>query len=152
MGLTGGKEYPFNVNRSTQLGRCESEKYDRELNPLELDYYAIDPFNAEYQMTHHLYLLNLPISVAFRTGASLSSYLSGILELADCDDEKGGHWHSGAIVGYGTTKNSAGRTVDYWIFRNSWWTDWGDDGYARIVRGEDWCSIESHGYGARIPE
>jgi len=38
--------------------------------------------------------------------------------------------HSVQLVGYGTD-TSAG---DYWIVRNSWSTQWGEDGYIRIAR------------------
>jgi len=36
------------------------------------------------------------------------------------------------LVGYGEDEVS-GKL--YWILRNSWGTDWGEDGYMRIVRG-----------------
>ncbi|EFP13079.1 hypothetical protein CRE_15177 [Caenorhabditis remanei] len=152
MGLAKENEYEYSQERSTELGRCDAEKHERDLNPLMLDYYFIDPFNAEYIITHHLVQYNLPVSVAFKVGESLKWYKEGILELADCEDEKEQHWHSATIIGYGTSTNSAGRKVNYWILRNSWATDWGETGYARIVRGTDYCSMESHGNGARIPD
>jgi len=43
------------------------------------------------------------------------------------------------IVGYGT---DAATGLDYWICRNSWGQYWGEDGWFRIVRGQDALGIE----------
>ncbi|GKT36422.1 dipeptidyl peptidase 1-like [Aduncisulcus paluster] len=47
--------------------------------------------------------------------------------------------HCVVAVGYGTTDDGQ----DFWRVRNSWTTDWGEDGYFRISRGNDACGIES---------
>ncbi len=47
--------------------------------------------------------------------------------------------HAVEIVGWGTEKG-----VDFWWIKNSWGTQWGIDGYFRIVRGVDECEIESN--------
>jgi len=43
------------------------------------------------------------------------------------------------IVGYGTDAASG---MDYWICRNSWGQYWGEQGWFRIVRGQDALGIE----------
>jgi C1A family cysteine protease len=61
-------------------------------------------------------------------------YHGGIIN-KDC-----GTWidHCVQIVGYGVSNNEH---LDYWIVRNSWGTDWGDEGYLYIYRGNNTCAI-----------
>jgi cathepsin X len=49
--------------------------------------------------------------------------------------------HEISIVGWGV--DSATNTP-YWILRNSWGTFWGDNGYAKVVRGINNIAIESN--------
>ena len=46
--------------------------------------------------------------------------------------------HAVLVVGYGT--NAQGE--DYWIVKNSWGTNWGDNGFFKIRRGNNECGIE----------
>jgi C1A family cysteine protease len=48
--------------------------------------------------------------------------------------------HSVTIVGYGEEKG-----VKYWIIQNTWGDGWGENGYFRLVRGENELSVESMG-------
>lgn len=47
--------------------------------------------------------------------------------------------HAVEIVGWGIENN-----VKYWIIKNSWGPNWGNNGYFRIVRGENHCQIEEN--------
>lgn len=70
-----------------------------------------------------------------RTG---SSYESGILGI-------GGNGcsvnatidHGVLLVGYGTDQGQ-----DYWLVRNSWSPQWGEDGYIRLTR-QSLCGVDS---------
>ena len=44
--------------------------------------------------------------------------------------------HAILLVGWGTETLPSGRNVDYWIAKNSWGEDWGDNGYFRMLRGQ----------------
>ena len=45
--------------------------------------------------------------------------------------------HAMLITGYGEEKDEDGSIRQYWIARNSWGTDWGENGYVRIARDGD---------------
>jgi cathepsin L len=49
--------------------------------------------------------------------------------------------HVVQLVGYGSDTVN-GTNVDYWLVRNSWSENWGENGYIRIVRhdgSDEWC-------------
>jgi C1A family cysteine protease len=53
--------------------------------------------------------------------------------------------HSILLVGYGEENGTK-----YWIGMNTWGTQWGENGYFKILRGENACNIETMGDAARI--
>jgi len=53
--------------------------------------------------------------------------------------------HSTVLVGYGVENGK-----EYWLIQNSWNSDWGEQGYFRIVKGKNLMHIESLGQCAKI--
>ena len=54
--------------------------------------------------------------------------------------------HAVKVLGYGVENG-----VKYWLCANSWNEEWGDQGYFKILRGNDECGIESEGV-AGLPD
>nr|GLL30379.1 ervatamin-B-like [Ipomoea trifida] len=74
-----------------------------------------------------------PVSVAITIDAQLfRQYAGGVFTGynggGDCGSEGS---HAVTIIGYGTSDEGK----DYWLVKNSWGTDWGENGYARMARG-----------------
>eukprot|EP00742_Colponemidia_sp_Colp-10_P001728 GILJ01001850.1.p1 GENE.GILJ01001850.1~~GILJ01001850.1.p1 ORF type:complete len:349 (-),score=63.76 GILJ01001850.1:198-1214(-) len=72
-----------------------------------------------------------PLSVCVEAD-TWQDYSSGIIK-SNCGTDLD---HCVQVVGMNTESK-----VDYWIVRNSWNTDWGQDGYIYIQRGKDLCGI-----------
>ena len=52
--------------------------------------------------------------------------------------------HAALIVGWGKEEDQADdNELDYWLVKNSWGPNWGEDGYIRIAikEGEGVCGI-----------
>lgn len=73
--------------------------------------------------------------------ALFKNYKSGIIGADPKSQCDGIHNHVILLVGYGTEHG-----VNYWKVRNSFGTDWGEDGYVRIVRDRNMCGLGGEQY------
>ena len=87
----------------------------------------------ENDMKEFLYQTG-PLAIALNA-TPLQLYIGGIVDLDICNPRIN---HAVTLVGYGTDSK------DYWIVRNSWGKDWGENGYFRIARGKGTCGVNTY--------
>eukprot|EP00178_Gracilaria_changii_P000673 TRINITY_DN1087_c0_g1_i2.p2 TRINITY_DN1087_c0_g1~~TRINITY_DN1087_c0_g1_i2.p2 ORF type:complete len:309 (-),score=46.34 TRINITY_DN1087_c0_g1_i2:89-928(-) len=76
-----------------------------------------------------------PVDVGFYVYQDFFSYTSGVYQHTSGGLAGG---HAVKIIGYGIEDGTP-----FWHVANSWGSTWGMDGFFRILRGSDHCSIES---------
>lgn len=70
---------------------------------------------------------------------SFFSYTSGVYRptVAECQTAKSlKYGHEAAVIGYGVQDG-----LPYWLLKNSWGTNWGENGYFKLYRGDGSCSM-----------
>ena len=79
-----------------------------------------------------------PLNVSIEASAtSFHQYSSGIFNDPACGDQ---HNHATNVVGMGIENG-----VEYWLMRNSWGTDWGEQGYMKMeitATGPGQCGVQ----------
>lgn len=89
--------------------------------------------NSEEVIKHQIYTWG-PISTAFTVYPDFYTFDTKTIYKWDGKGKPVGG-HAVEIVGWGEK---------YWIIKNSWGTSWGDNGYFRMVSGENDCELESN--------
>jgi len=69
-------------------------------------------------------------------------YTGGVMMASDCSNSLD---HCVQLVGYDMTNSTP-----FWIVRNSWGLDWGEDGYIRLQYGQDTCGCADEATSAII--
>jgi len=93
--------------------------------------------NDEYQLEKAVYYHG-PVSICFEVVDGFDSYLSGVYTSTTCGNTAADVNHAVVAIGYGTDPDSG---LDFWIVKNSWGPDWGNEGYFWIERGVNMCGV-----------
>lgn len=125
-GVTMESLYPYNAIK----GDCNSEKYDTYT--VTVDNYVCIPPNNEALLLEAV--ASVPVAVAVDASpVDFMLYSSGIITQEFLGLSCGENLtHAMLVVGYGSEDG-----LDYWILKNSWGTDWGENGYMRLQRNVD---------------
>ncbi|XP_028752649.1 zingipain-2-like [Neltuma alba] len=128
-GITSEANYPYKGVDGTYNANEEAN------HVATIKGYEDVPTNSEQALQKAV--ANQPVSVAIdASGSDFQFYSSGIFT-GSCGTELD---HGVTAVGYGVTGNT-----EYWLVKNSWGTEWGEEGYIRMQRNvaaqEGLCGI-----------
>ncbi|KHJ41855.1 papain family cysteine protease [Trichuris suis] len=112
------KEYPVDLSRDRYKG---NSAYTIRAN--------------EVSMMNQIYYYG-PIVAIMQVYSDLAYYKSGIYEHKTGTKLSA---HAIRIIGWGKQGDDK-----YWLVANSWGTDWGEDGFFKIKRGQNECAIEEY--------
>lgn len=148
------KCYPYSLSSSTKHKSCRTRNNnygrrsqlqsndDCQLNPSLTSSRGIQykVLQNERDILYHVAKTG-PVVTVLQTTNKLLFYGSGVMEDNSCSGSRDAVDHAITIVGYGRENN-----LDYWLIKNSWGTDWGLGGYAKVRRGQNTCSIGRWGW------
>lgn len=123
-------QYPYTATDGT----CKKKKSSVKYNVTD---YVVLKSRDEDGLMHSLYNIG-PISIGVNANRDWQLYSKGIYSPTEsqCPSSPYDMDHGVVLVGYGEEDN-----IKYWTIRNSWGSDWGENGYIRITRGKNTCGI-----------
>merc|ERR1712141_333979 len=124
-GLTKEEDYPYTSGNLGVTGNCKYKPSTYDTVATLRGYEVLPRNNLEAVMNH---IANVgPLSVAV-DASSWSFYGGGVFD--GCDYNRNIEInHAVQLVGYGTESEG-----DFWLVRNSWGPNWGDNGYIKLKR------------------
>eukprot|EP00607_Mallomonas_marina_P005801 CAMPEP_0182437008 /NCGR_PEP_ID=MMETSP1167-20130531/84747_1 /TAXON_ID=2988 /ORGANISM="Mallomonas Sp, Strain CCMP3275" /LENGTH=806 /DNA_ID=CAMNT_0024629759 /DNA_START=166 /DNA_END=2587 /DNA_ORIENTATION=+ len=133
MGIATAFKYGMPYSKSRQICQVPSGVLGTVQAVYSITDHSNDFVQVERDMLSHV-VNRGPLSVCLAT-EGWQFYQGGIVMKETCGNEVN---HCAQIVGVDTT-----RVIPYWIVRNSWGTDWGEQGFIYIEFGVNACQITS---------
>ena len=144
-GTTTNECVPYKSGSTTLRGACPTKCADGSKKVKLTSASSYKDYGLNIPAMMKALATNGPLQTAFIVYSDFMYYEGGVYQHVSGYTEGG---HAVEMVGYGTDDDG----VDYWIIRNSWGPDWGEDGYFRMIRGINDCSIEEQAYGGFFEE
>ena len=125
-GLCSEDDYPYISGTTKARGDCSSSCTN--VKGSAVSKFVDVPASSDQQMM--LALMKHPVAVAIQADErAFQLYSSGVLK-GSCGT---GLDHGVLAVGYGSDADG-----DYYIVKNSWGESWGENGYIRLGRGDEY--------------
>lgn len=123
-GVTTEACMPYTQSQVNCSTNCDNQRY------------KIDGFQriGRNESTYALSIYNHgPATIFMWVPDEFYYYSSGVMDIpyAECFAKRTGG-HAVIIVGW---------TADYWIAKNSWGTSWGEQGFFRFKKNQNWCGV-----------
>lgn len=170
LALVSDADYPYKgifMDYEQAIPTCDQELLQKKMEKDSYDVAHVGGFQfvamgADYEPLMALAMVkNGPLSIAFNANG-MEYYVHGIIgceTIADseyceagsiddhspCDPESLDH--AVLAVGIGVQEgiqlddSSTTDSTQYWVIKNSWGSDWGEDGYYRLERGVNKCGV-----------
>ncbi|PNX71870.1 cysteine proteinase rd19a-like protein, partial [Trifolium pratense] len=132
-GVVAEKDYPY-------TGRDGTCKFDKSKVVSSVSNFSVVSLDEE-QIAANL-VKNGPLAIGINA-AWMQTYMSGVSCPYIC--AKGRLDHGVLLVGFGKAGYAPIRLKEkpYWIIKNSWGENWGEEGYYKICRGRNVCGVDS---------
>lgn len=137
-GLSREFAYPYRAESSGDKSKC---RFDQVANQTAVGARTVHSFNVtegDEESIKRIVANVGPVSVAFQVVDDFRLYKRGIYSSEKCQKGPDDVNHAVLIVGYGQAPETG---KPYWIVKNSWGSQWGEEGYFRIERGKNMCGI-----------
>ncbi|PIN02862.1 Cysteine proteinase Cathepsin F [Handroanthus impetiginosus] len=131
-GLQREKDYPYTGSN----GVCKFDKSKIAASVSNFSVVSVDGDQIAANLVKHG-----PLAVGINA-IWMQTYIGGVSCPYICGKSLD---HGVLLVGYGAAGYAPIRFKDkpYWIIKNSWGENWGEEGYYKICRGRDICGVES---------
>ena len=125
-GITTEADYPY----TAKTGFCEADWGGA------VEVSEVNPVKSYSQSALMAAIANGVTAVTIESASLVfRQYTSGVISDTSCGTSLD---HAVAAVGYGTDSATG---LDYYLVRNSWGANWGDNGYVKIARVGDGYGI-----------
>ncbi|XP_047323513.1 thiol protease aleurain-like [Impatiens glandulifera] len=127
-GLDTEEAYPY----TAVDGKC---KFSSENVGIQVVDSVNITLGAEDELKHAVGTVR-PVSVAFEVVNSFRFYKKGVYTSGNCGKTPMDVNHAVLAVGYGIENE-----IPFWLIKNSWGGDWGDNGYFKMELGKNMCGV-----------